>query len=500
MEGSTYGYEPFMSRFVVVVNNPKEWPLDCPTGGFVITARDYLTDPWYSTQRNLKVFNLCRSYRYQATGYYVSLLASARGHHVFPNLATVHGVSDATLLRSLVDDQLDNELQRSLRQIKGDAFTLSVYFGRNVAKRHHRLAKRLFSCFPVPFMRAEIRRFHDGWAITRLRLIASNDIPQDHWPFVLESAQAFFSRNGSVGRSKRQPYRYELAILYNPLEVSAPSCPQALERFCAAAKEQNIRAELLTAEEFSRLSAFDGLFIRETTRVNHHTYRFSVRAATEGLVVIDDPTSILRCTNKVYLHELLERHHIRTPRSMIAHRDNIKHIGRELGFPVVLKEPDSGFSMGVVKAENEQELQLASRRFLKQSDLIIAQEYLPTAYDWRVGIIAGEVLFVCQYGMVEGHWQIIKRDDQGTSNGWHTTMAVADAPQRVVRLAKKAAALIGDGFYGVDIKEVGKTLYVIEVNDNPNVDAGVEDKVLGDALYARIIGEFARRLDALKGR
>ena len=58
---------------------------------------------------------------------------------------------------------------------------------------------------------------------------------------------------------------------------------------------------------------FDALFIRETTLVNHHTYRFARRAASEGLVVIDDPESILKCTNKVFLAELLSRHKMPMP-------------------------------------------------------------------------------------------------------------------------------------------------------------------------------------------
>jgi len=39
-------------------------------------------------------------------------------------------------------------------------------------------------------------------------------------------------------------------------------------------------------------------------------------------------------------------------------------------------------------------------------------------------------------------------------------------------------------------------LVVIEVNDNPNIDAGVEDKVLGQQLYERIMEEFLRRMEA----
>ena len=67
-------------------------------------------------------------------------------------------------------------------------------------------------------------------------------------------------------------------------------------------------------------------------------------------------------------------------------------------------------------------------------------------------------------------------------------------------MALKAANLIGNGLYGVDMKADNNGVYVIEVNDNPNLDAGVEDDVIKDELYDRVIGEFVRRLDAIKAR
>ena len=35
---------------------------------------------------------------------------------------------------------------------------------------------------------------------------------------------------------------------------------------------------------------------------------------------------------------------------------------------------------------------------------------------------------------------------------------------------------------------------MIEVNDNPNIDAGNEDQVLGLALYREVMGVYARRI------
>ena len=38
----------------------------------------------------------------------------------------------------------------------------------------------------------------------------------------------------------------------------------------------------------------------------------------------------------------------------------------------------------------------------------------------------------------------------------------------------------------------------MEVNDNPNIDAGVEDGILKDSLYDRILGVFLARIEARK--
>lgn len=36
---------------------------------------------------------------------------------------------------------------------------------------------------------------------------------------------------------------------------------------------------------------------------------------------------------------------------------------------------------------------------------------------------------------------------------------------------------------------------VIEINDNPSIDHGLEDAILGDELYYRLLNNFWRMLD-----
>jgi glutathione synthase/RimK-type ligase-like ATP-grasp enzyme len=98
--------------------------------------------------------------------------------------------------------------------------------------------------------------------------------------------------------------------------------------------------------------------------------------------------------------------------------------------------------------------------------------------------------------MSRGHWQIYNHGAKGTAkSGGFKTIAVDDAPAEVVKLALKATSAVGDGFYGVDLKQVGDKPVVIEVNDNPSIDAGVEDVHLGEELYLRVMREFLRRME-----
>jgi len=57
------------------------------------------------------------------------------------------------------------------------------------------------------------------------------------------------------------------------------------------------------------------------------------RADAEVLVVIDDPVSILRCTNKVFHAELLARHEIPHPTTMVVHEGNVDEIADRVGLP-----------------------------------------------------------------------------------------------------------------------------------------------------------------------
>lgn len=483
-------------NILLVVNNPKNWPLDIP-GVNVVAARTYLTDPAYFEGKRTRVFNLCRSYSYQSTGYYVSLLAAARGHKPMPDINTIQELKSPRIVQTLSED-LEELIDSKLHHLQSSEFTLSIYFGKNVARHYDNLSLRLFNLFQAPLLQARFVK-RKSWQLESIRTITINDIPENHRDVIIEAATDYFSGRKQRVR-KGAAARFDLAILYDPDEKEPPSDSRALKKFQKAAEAVGFNCEFITKNDINRIAEFDGLFIRETTAVNHHTFRFSQRAISEGLVVMDDPDSILKCTNKVYLAELMTRYNIPTPKTLIVHRNNIDEIEKTLGLPCILKQPDSAFSMGVSKVETREELLQEVKLLLDKSDLIIAQAFLPTSFDWRIGVCDRRPLYVCRYHMADKHWQIIKRDGHGnnTSEGKADTMAISEAPDEVISIALKAANLIGNGLYGIDMKQVENKFYLIEVNDNPSIDAGVEDQILKDALYREIMGTFIKRIESRK--
>lgn len=479
---------------LIIVDDPAEWPLDIGSAE-VVSADDYLRDPRFNERRRLRLFNLCDSYRYQSVGYYVSLLATARGHRAMPSVTTIQDMKHRSLFRPA--DDLDDLIQRSLHGIVSSRFEFSIYFGHNLAERHAKLSRALFNLFPVPLMRASFVK-GTRWRLASLAPIPVGGLPEAHRTFLHHVVEEHFRGRGPAGRAGRTTqYEHDLAILVNDDERSPPSNREALKRLERAARANGFDVQLLCRDDYGRLAEFDALFIRETTAISNHTYRFARRAAQEGMPVIDDPLSMIRCTNKVYLNELMAGNGVPVPPTvMISGQADLAPAAEALGFPLVLKIPDSAFSRGVRKAADMAELKALASRWLADSDLLLAQKFLPTAFDWRIGVLDGRPLFAVQYLMAGKHWQIVNHDRRGRpEEGGFRAFTLADAPAEVVDVAVRAARCIGDGLYGVDLKETADGICVIEVNDNPNLDHGVEDAGEKDEVWRRLTRWFVERLE-----
>lgn len=486
-----------MPRVLILVDQPEDFQGD-PAGRTIMPVRDYISNFEPGGRRSVRVINLCRDYSYLGYGYYASLLAAARGHHVLPAAPTLIDMWQRGRSWSAIQ-KLDVTLGATLKRLKEQPegpFTLTVSFGRADDPRFHKLGAEAFDLFRCPILRLRVK-WDDkwGWYIQGVKPLTIKDLRADQTEEFWAALDAYTKVNWRTRKAPKSP-RYTLAILHDPKDEMGPSDPKALEKFVRVGAELNLAVELITKKDYDRLAEFDALFIRETTNIDHHTFRFAKKAEDEGMPVIDDPLSIIRCTNKVYLAELLTANKVPAPKTFIAGRRRIKEMEGKLSYPMVLKIPDGSFSRGVVKVDNRDELMAKSKELLDDSDLILVQEFMPTSFDWRVGVLNGEPLFACHYMMAKKHWQIYNHANGKSESGGFKTMLVEDAPKEVVDVAVKAASLMGNGLYGVDMKQNDRGVFVIEVNDNPNIDSGVEDLKLKDDLYRRILKEFIRRLDS----
>jgi glutathione synthase/RimK-type ligase-like ATP-grasp enzyme len=457
----------------------------------IVTAREYLTDPEIGNHGTLRVLNLCRTGRYQGRGYYVSLLAEARGQSTLPDVKTIQNLRSEAYVRA-IEAEIQPVMQQALRHEESPRFQLDVYLGKG--PDHEALSTQLFARVRAPLLRVLFAQVDGRWSLDALQAMGLADVALQDRAFLVEAVTAFMAESSPDRRRVTRRGRPRLAILRDPDEPDKPSNDEALERFVKAAPLVGLDAELIVPQALERLPEFDALFSRADPE--GVIREFLRKAEALGMPVVDEPGSVLKCGNKVYMQELMNRHRIPTPRTLIVHRGNLDEVVPALGLPCVLKLPDSAFGLDVVKIEGEASLREEAERFFRKSELLIAQEWLPSDFDWRVGIFDRRPLFAAKYFMAPGHWKIIKTVDgeREPIEGDHETLSIGEVPQPVIHTAVRAANLLGPGLYGADLKQIDDRVYLIEVNVNPNIDAGVEDMVLGDALYREVIGVFARRI------
>lgn len=394
-----------MNQQYIVVEHLEDWAPYYPAEN-LITAEEYLAaDP--VPECPIQIINLCRDYKYLGRGYYTSLLAEARGDRVMPSVRTINDLSRKRMYSLALSsiEKLPRKSQDSLN-VSESRFTLRTYFGDARTEEMQPIARQLFELFPAPLLEADFKRVDETWIVEAIRPFSIHQLTDEEQDEMAAALDRFNSKIWKKPRKKKS-YSYDLAMLVNPEEALPPSNRKALEHFIVSGRHIGIDVKTITKKDYSRLSEFDGLFIRETTEVSHHTYQFAQKAEHLNIPVIDDTCSILRCANKVYLAELLRENNISTPKTFILHRDNAESIEaavEQLGFPLVLKIPDGSFSRGVHKVADTKELQATVKQLFQSSVLVLAQEFMYTDFDWRIGVLGNKPLFACQYFMSEGHW------------------------------------------------------------------------------------------------
>jgi glutathione synthase/RimK-type ligase-like ATP-grasp enzyme len=267
----------------------------------------------------------------------------------------------------------------------------------------------------------------------------------------------------------------------------------ALQNFKHTAESLDHEFDFLFREDISEIPKYDSVFIRATTDPLYTAYIVSKTAWELGKKVIDDPLSIQICGNKVHLYALFKKHNVPHIPTLFLTKDQLHHrrllqIFRSLGKPVVVKAPYTSFSRYVEKVACETSFRDVAKKYFRKSDVLAVQTFMPTSFDWRVGVLNREVLYVCKYMMPKGRWKHGAKRKGKPTFVWGRTFALKreNAPAKLKEVALKACEVIGNGLYGVDIKEADGNYVVVEVNDNPSIYAGYEDYRNKD-LYGKVI-------------
>ncbi|MBI1384134.1 MAG: RimK family alpha-L-glutamate ligase [Rhizobiales bacterium] len=466
------------------------------------TTGDYVWLPAVFERSGQRLINLSRNYNYQSDGYHASLLAEARGHRIIPMVETIldlegrHGFEKAL-------PELEDALGKDLADTQSADIPERILFclGQPDFPPVKRFARLLFDWFRAPILSVRLSVTGAGAnrsiRIQNIKTRGINTLSKEERAHFAASLAVYCKRSWRSPKPRMVP-RYSIGLLFDPKDPQPPSALSSLKHWARIAEKQGVEVEPIQKRDISRLAEFDALFIRETTSIRDHTYRFARRAWAEGMPVIDDPISMIRCTNKVFLWERLSLAGLPQPKTMAVRPSTpLAMVADEIGFPVVIKAPDSSFSRGVKKADNMAELEALTKLWFEDSDLLLAQKFIPTSFDWRIGVLGGELLFAAQYPMVRGHWQIVNNKADGTvTQGGCKAVPLADVPPEVLDAGIHAARLIGDGLYGVDLKETPDGVFIMEINDNPNIDHGYEDAEEKNAVWLSLTRWFVDRLQA----
>lgn len=274
----------------------------------------------------------------------------------------------------------------------------------------------------------------------------------------------------------------KIAIFTDRTTLRSSAGLSSLFAFKKAANDMGHGLDFVFKDNLLDIHKYQAVLIRGLTDPLNSTYMVARLCEQNGIRVLDKSEDIRTCADKISMYSHLKLLNVPMPATkFIAVEDltelNGKDLFEEMGTPLVLKAPHSSFSAYVAKAHNIDEFIKIGKKFTRRADWIVVQQYLPSRFDWRVILLDGKVLSVCQYIMDPNAWKIVDKDKEG--NILQCTVEgknINDVSPELIETAKLAGKAIGTGIYGVDLKEVDGKFYVIEVNDNPNIDEGLEDQ------------------------
>jgi ribosomal protein S6--L-glutamate ligase len=209
-----------------------------------------------------------------------------------------------------------------------------------------------------------------------------------------------------------------------------------------------------------------------------------------GVPLVNNSVPIARSRDKLRCLQLLSRHDIDIPRTVMARSPD--QIGRAIelvgGCPVVLKLLQGTQGVGVLLAETAQQVESLLDTFWGLNQNILIQEFIreSAGRDIRALVVGGRVVAAMRRTAKMGEFRSnIHRGGEGTP---------IDIDPEYARVALEATAIVGLQVAGVDMLEARSGPKVIELNSSPGFE-GLEAATSMDvaALIIRYAVDYARQ-------
>ena len=214
---------------------------------------------------------------------------------------------------------------------------------------------------------------------------------------------------------------------------------------------------------------------------------------TKGYTVINSTKCHDICSDKWYNQVVFQRNNFNTPNTvLVRHGEGAEDAANRLGnkFPLILKTSTGSRGVGVMWIESLKSLHSVVQLLMREDEYvdIILQEYVPTDYDVRVIIVAGEIIGAMKRPVIKDDFR--SNVSQGSEPEIHE-LTELEASESLRAAQAVDGTIVGVDFIPSKNREKDKP-YMIEVNSTPGL-MGIE-AVFKDAASKPLIKEKGRSI------
>ena len=190
-----------------------------------------------------------------------------------------------------------------------------------------------------------------------------------------------------------------------------------------------------------------------------------------GVPVINSSDAIDNVKDKLYTHQILAQSNLDIPKTMLLrHPIDVDFVGKNIGFPVIVKKISGSYGRGVFLAETKKQLKqlVTMAELTKKSYDIIIQEFVKDTWgkDLRVFVVNNKVVGCMMRQSTDEDFRAnITRGGEGFPY---------EVNEQIEWLSSESSKALGLDIAGVDLLFDNGGYKICEVNSNPGFE-GMEN-------------------------